>query len=89
MPAKSKTANAAALVAAGIPQAAYTKAQWCARWTFSEGFYKKLQDLGLGPHETEILGRKIITAEDDAKFARDLQERQLQQQNAIQAIESG
>jgi hypothetical protein len=76
MPAKSKAENAAALVAAGIPQAAYTIPQWCARWTFSEGFYRKLKAEGLAPKETEVLGRKIITVEADAEFAQALRERE-------------
>jgi hypothetical protein len=61
MPSKSKSVNAAALLAAGIPRRSWSKAEFCARHGISEGLYDKLKKLGLGPDETELLNRVIIT----------------------------
>jgi hypothetical protein len=76
MGTKSKPEDVAALTAAGIPVAAYTIPQFCARYSLSRGFYAKLRRLGQGPKETEILGRKFITKKHDAEFARALEARQ-------------
>jgi hypothetical protein len=63
MPSKSKSVNAAALLAAGIPQRGFSIPQWCARWDISEGHYRALRKLKRTPRELELLDRKIITDE--------------------------
>jgi len=64
---KSKAENAAALLAAGIPRRSWSIPEFCARHGISPGLYAKLKKLGLGPDETELLDRKIVTdvAEDN------------------------
>ena len=70
MPNKSKAVNAAALLAAGIPRRSFSKTEICARNSISPGLYDKLKKLGLGPRETELLGRRIITEEAEADWLR-------------------
>ena len=67
MPNKSKAENAAALLAAGIPRKSWSIPEFCARHGISPGLYAKLKKLGLGPDETDLLDRKIVTdvAEDN------------------------
>jgi hypothetical protein len=60
---KTKAERTAELQAAGIPQKAFTIPQFCARHAISEGLYQKLRELGLGPRETCLLDRKIISEE--------------------------
>jgi hypothetical protein len=62
----------AALTAAGIPRNAFSRREICARNHISEGFYRKLLSEGLGPKETRILDRVIITVEDEAEWLRRL-----------------
>ena len=64
---KSKADNAAALLSAGIPRKSFSVPEICARNGISPSFYAKLKKLGLGPVETELLDRKIVTdvAEDN------------------------
>jgi hypothetical protein len=71
MPSKSKNENAAALRAAGIPQKSFTIPQFCARHALSEGFYRKMRERGLGPRETRILDRVIITEEAETEWRRE------------------
>lgn len=61
MPNKSKAENAIALTKAGIPRRSFSKAEFCARHGISPGLYDKLKKLGLGPEETNLLDRVIIT----------------------------
>jgi hypothetical protein len=68
---KSKAANAADLLAAGIPRKGFSIPEFCARWDFSEGFYRKLRMRGLGPRETRLLDRVIITDEAEADWQRE------------------
>ena len=67
----SKKQNAAALLAAGIPRKSWSKLEFCARHGISEGLYDKLKALGLGPHETYLLDRIIITDDDEAVWLRE------------------
>jgi hypothetical protein len=69
---QTKADGAAALQAAGIPRNAFTIPQFCARnGNLSEGFYQKMRKLGLGPRETRILDRIIITAEAETDWLRE------------------
>jgi hypothetical protein len=61
MPNKSKADNAAALLAAGIPRKSWSKSEFCARHGISPGLYDKMRKLGIGPEETNLLDRVIIT----------------------------
>jgi hypothetical protein len=61
----TKNANATALVAAGIEQVGFSIPQFCARWSISEAFYRKLRAQKLGPDETHLLTRVIITIESE------------------------
>jgi hypothetical protein len=67
---KSKAEIAAALLTAGIPRASWSVPEFCARHGISPGFYRKLKSLGLGPHETHILDRILITVGDEAAWLR-------------------
>ncbi|MEY9183134.1 hypothetical protein ABIG06_004715 [Bradyrhizobium sp. USDA 326] len=69
----SKAENAAALRKAGIQRKSFSRAELCARNDISPEFYKKLQRLGLGPRETQILDRFVITVEDEAAWLQKLQ----------------
>jgi hypothetical protein len=80
MASKSKAENAAALVAANIPRKGFSRAEFCGRWGMSEGFYRELQKRGLGPRETRILDRVIITDEDELDWQR---ERQAQAEETV------
>jgi hypothetical protein len=71
MPNKSKAENAAALLSAGIPRKSWSISEFCARHGISPGLYDKLKKLGLGPHETELLNRKIITDDDEDDWLRE------------------
>jgi hypothetical protein len=71
MPNKSKAENAAALAAAGIPRKSFTRAEFCARNSISEGLYAKLKKQGLGPREKKVLNRIIITDEAETEWLRD------------------
>jgi hypothetical protein len=73
MPNRSKAENAAALRSAGIPQRSFSKPQFCARHSISEGLYQKLKKSGLGPRETHVLDRIIITTEDEDDWVRERQ----------------
>ena len=67
MPNKTKRENAAALWAAGIPRKSWSKSEFCARHGISPGLYDKMKKHGIGPRETELFDRKIVTdvAEDN------------------------
>ena len=68
---QTKAEAAAALRVAGIPRKSFSIPHFCARHDFSEGFYRKLRKLGLGPRETRILDRVIITEEDETTWLRE------------------
>ena len=65
---KSKAENAAALLAAGIPRKSFSKAEFCARHGLSPGLYDKMKKLKMGPRETNVLDRIIITDEAEAEW---------------------
>jgi hypothetical protein len=71
MPNKSKAKNAAALLSAGIPRKSFSKAEFCARHGISPGLYDKLKARGLGPRETHLLERVIITEEAEGDWLRE------------------
>jgi hypothetical protein len=73
MPNKSKAENAAALLAAGIPRKSWSRPEFCARHGISPGLYIKMKKLGIGPEETNLLDRVIITDTAEDKW---LHERQ-------------
>jgi hypothetical protein len=69
---QTKAEAAAALQAAGIARKAFTIPQFCARnGDFSEGFYRKMRKQGLGPRETRILDRVIITEDAETDWRRE------------------
>jgi hypothetical protein len=69
---QTKADAAAALQAAGIPRRSFSIPQFCARnGDMSEGFYQKIRKLGLGPRETRILDRIIITEEAESDWLRE------------------
>jgi hypothetical protein len=70
---QTKAETAAALQAAGIPRKAFSIPQFCARHALSEGFYRKMRERGLGPRETRILDRVIITEEAETEWRRERQ----------------
>lgn len=65
---RSKAENAAAAVAASIPRGAYSLDEFCASHNISMGLYRKLREQGLGPRETRVLRRVLITAEAAARW---------------------
>jgi hypothetical protein len=73
MPSKSKSENNTALLAAGIPRKSFSIPEFCARHGISPGLYAKLKKLGLGPDETDLLDRKIITDDAEAIWLRERQ----------------
>jgi hypothetical protein len=69
---QTKAETTAALQAAGIPRKAFSIPQFCARnGDLSEGFYRKMRERGLGPRETRILDRVIITEEAETEWRRE------------------
>ncbi|MCD9821619.1 hypothetical protein [Bradyrhizobium japonicum] len=68
---KSKAENAAAAVAASIPRGAYSLDEFCAAHNISMGLYRKLREQGLGPRETRILRRVVISVEAAAAWRRE------------------
>jgi hypothetical protein len=75
---QTKAKQEAALLAAGIPHKSFSIPQFCARHGFSEGFFRKLRRLGIGPRETRILDRVVITDDDEAVW--------LEQQRKAEAV---
>jgi hypothetical protein len=71
MTGKTKAELAAVLEAAGIPKRVFSIPIFCARHDFSEGFYRKLRKLGLGPRETRVLDRVFITPEAETEWLRE------------------
>jgi hypothetical protein len=69
-----KVQRAAALAKAGIPTAGFSRTQFCARWDISPGFYLKMQREGIGPRETRLCERFVITVEDEQEWIRRRQE---------------
>jgi hypothetical protein len=67
----SKAEAAAALAAAGIQRRSFSIPQFCARNDLSEGFYRKLRKLKIGPRETRILDRVVITEENETAWLRE------------------
>jgi hypothetical protein len=66
---KSKAEAAAALLAFNIPRVAFTIPQFCARnGDLSEGTYRKMKALRIGPRETHVLDRVIITIEAETEW---------------------
>jgi hypothetical protein len=71
---RTKAENAEALAAAGIPRKGFSIKQFCARnGDLSESFYRKMRERGLGPRETRIFDRVIITEEAEADWQRERQ----------------
>jgi hypothetical protein len=68
MPSKSKAVLATELLAAGIPRKSWSVPEFCARHGISPGLYAKLKKLGLGPDETYLLDRTIITGPAEDKW---------------------
>jgi hypothetical protein len=67
----TKAEAAAALAAAGIQRRSFSIPQFCARNDLSEGFYRKLRKLKLGPRETRVLDRVFITEEAETNWLRE------------------
>jgi hypothetical protein len=67
----TKVKAAAALAAAGIQRRSFSIPQFCARNDLSEGFYRKLRKLKLGPRETRVLDRVVITQEAETQWLRE------------------
>jgi hypothetical protein len=65
---QTKAKGAEALQIAGIPVNAFSIPVLCARNSISEGLYRKLRKRGKGARETRLLGRTIVTAEDEAAW---------------------
>lgn len=65
---QTKSEAAAALQAAGIPRKSFSISEFCGRNGISEGFYRKIRALGLGPDETRVLDRVVITDDDEADW---------------------
>jgi hypothetical protein len=70
MASQTKAKGAAALQEAGISRKSFSVPEFCARNGISEGFYRKLRARGLGPDETRILDRIVITDDDEANWLR-------------------
>ncbi len=68
---KSKAEAALALQAAGIRRKSFSREEFCARQGISPGLYRKLQAQGLGPRETRLLNRIIISIDDEAAWLRE------------------
>jgi hypothetical protein len=68
---QSKAKAAEALAAAGIQRRSFSIAQFCARHDISEGFYRKMRERGLGPLETRILDRIIISENSETEWLRE------------------
>jgi hypothetical protein len=71
MASKSKAENAAALLSAGIPRKSWSIPEFCARHGISPGLYAKMKKHRVGPRETELLNRKVITDEAEASWLRE------------------
>ena len=67
----TKAENAAALKAAGIPQRSFSIPIFCARHDISPGHYANLRKHKMGPKETDLLGRKVITDRDEEEWLRE------------------
>jgi hypothetical protein len=67
----TKAEAAAALAAAGIQRRSFSIPQFCARNDLSEGFYRKLRKLKLGPRETRVLDRVFVTEENETAWLRE------------------
>jgi hypothetical protein len=72
MPSKSKSVNAAALLAAGIPRKSWSIPELCARSGISEGLYAKLKKQGKGAKETHLLDRTVVTDVHEAEWLEEL-----------------
>lgn len=81
----SKAQNRAALQAKGIPRKSWSKLEFCARNDLSEGLYDTLQKRGLGPDETEVLDRTIITVEAEERWLRRMRKRKPAKADAAEA----
>jgi hypothetical protein len=66
----SNKSKAAALLAAGISRKSYSIPEICARNGISQGLYEKLKKLGLGPQETNLLDRIVVTDDAEADWLR-------------------
>ncbi|GMO87181.1 hypothetical protein [Bradyrhizobium ottawaense] len=67
---KTKAESAAAATAANVPRMGFSIMEWCARYGFSEGFYRTLRKNGRSPKEGRLGRRVIITAEADDEWRR-------------------
>jgi hypothetical protein len=68
---QNKPKMAAALQAAGIPRRTFSIPEFCARNDLSEGFYRRMRAEGVGPHETRIFDRVLITLEAEDEWLRE------------------
>lgn len=85
MPNISKAQNRAALLAKGIPRKSWSKDEFCARNDISVGLYAELQKRGLGPEETEVLDRILITVEAEDRWLRRMSKRKAAKAKAVAA----
>jgi hypothetical protein len=76
MATRSKASTSAANAAAGIARAAFTRAEFCARWAISPSKYILLLKAGKAPQEVDVDGSPRITLEDEAVWAAALQAEQ-------------
>jgi hypothetical protein len=76
MPTESKAVVAKRAMSQGISKASWSVPEWCFRRGYSEGFYRKMRELGLGPRETRVLGRVTISEESDAEWVEKMRQRQ-------------
>jgi hypothetical protein len=67
----TKAEAAAALAAAGIPRRSFSIPQFCARNDLSEGFYRKMRKLKIGPREIRVLDRVVITQDAETQWLRE------------------
>lgn len=65
---KTKAYAAAANIAANIPRASFTIAEFCARNSIAESHYRNLREAGFGPKEIPLGRRRSITIEAEAKW---------------------
>jgi hypothetical protein len=70
MPSISKKKNDETLRAKGIARKSWSRREFCARNGISEGLYEKLKRLGIGPDETLVLDRILITTDAEDRWLR-------------------
>ena len=66
--AKTKAETVAEMMAAGIAPRSFSIDVFCARHGLSGTTYRKMRDLGIGPKETRVLDRILITVEHENQW---------------------